>query len=397
MKVRYTVPSDASRISYVGNGSTTVFSVPFVFFDDTDLQVISVNDTTAVETTKVLTTDYTVSGGGGGAGSVTMLVAPATGTTLVIQREVPYTQEIDYQANDGFPADVNEEGLDRNTMQVQQVRRRARQSPKLPATYDPESGDITLPMPVAGKTLVANEDEDGWENADVFSGSEDLPVLIVGVADRDVLEYDLGSTSWKNRTLATVLGRMLTTQGDLLRRGVAGVERLAIGAANRFLKSNGTTESWGQVDLASADITGVLPRANGGFVAQPSFLAKVDGVTTIGALAKMPLSNAVINSGAYWNNSTQRFIPPAGIYSFRLNLSLAVSNSSGALYLYKNGVAVAEAAQGNSQTWIINLSISTLDHANGTDYYEAYWQSPGATATPTAAQAWFGAYGVSQD
>lgn len=265
MKVRYTVPSDASRISYVGNGSTQVFPIPFVFFDNTDLQVISVNDTTAVETTKVLTTDYTVSGGNGATGSVTMLTAPATGTTLVIQREVPYTQEIDYEPNDGFPAGVNEEGLDRATMQVQQVRRRARQSPKLPATYDPESGDITIPMPVAGKTLVANVAEDGWENADVFSAAT-FPSLIVGVSDRDVLEYDSASTAWKNVTLATVLGRLLTTQGDILRRGASTVERLAIGAANRVLRSNGTTESWAQVDLTS-DVTGTLPRANGGFAA----------------------------------------------------------------------------------------------------------------------------------
>lgn len=274
MKVRYTVPSDQSRVAYVGNGSTTVFAVPFVFFDDTDLQVISVNDTTAVETTKVITTDYTVSGGAGDTGSVTMLTAPATGTTLVIQREVPYTQEIDYQPNDGFPADVNEEGLDRLTMQVQQTRRRAQQSPKLPATYDPDSGDITLPMPVAGKTLVANEDEDGWDNADVFTGSPDLPVLISGVANRDVLEYDASGSSWRNVTLATLLGRMLTAQGDLLRRGVSGVERLAIGAANRVLRSNGTTESWSQVDLTT-DVTGVLPRANGGFT--PSNLSAALG------------------------------------------------------------------------------------------------------------------------
>jgi hypothetical protein len=264
MKVRYTVPSDASRVAYAGNGSTTVFAVPYVFFDDTDLEVISVNDTTAVETTKVLTTDYSVTGGAGSTGSVTMTTAPATGTTLVIQREIPYTQEIDYEQNDGFPAAVNEEGLDRNTMLAQQVRRRARQTPKLPATYDPESGDITIPMPVAGKTLVANTDEDGWENADLPTAGADLPTALVGLANYDILEYDSVSELWRNKTLLTILGRLLTTQGDLLRRGASGVERLAIGAANRLLKSNGTTESWAQVDLTT-DVTGVLPRANGGF------------------------------------------------------------------------------------------------------------------------------------
>lgn len=264
MKVRYTVPSDQSRVGYLTNGSTQLFAVPFVFFDDTDLQVILVDNTTAVETPLVLTTDFTVAGGGGSTGSVTAVAAYATGSTLVIQREIPYTQEIDYSPNDGFPAEVNEEGLDRNTMQVQQVRRRARQTPKLPATYDPESGDITFPLPVAGKTLVANAGATGWDNADIPTAGSTLPTALVGLANRDLLEYDSGSALWRNQTLIAVLGRLLTTQGDIIRRGVSGVERLAIGAANRLLKSNGTTESWAQADLTT-DVTGVLPRANGGF------------------------------------------------------------------------------------------------------------------------------------
>jgi hypothetical protein len=165
MKVRYTVPSSASRVDYLTNGSTTVFSVPFVFFDDTDLQVILVNNTSGSESTLALTTSYTVTGGDGAAGSITTTSTYASGYTLVIQREVPYTQEIDYEPNDGFPADVNEEGLDRATMQTQQALRRARQSPKLPTTYDPDSdGDITLPVPVNGKYLIGNAGGTGWLN-----------------------------------------------------------------------------------------------------------------------------------------------------------------------------------------------------------------------------------------
>ena len=41
-------------------------------------------------------------------------------------------------------------------------------------------------------------------------------------------------------------------------------DELILGAANRFLKSDGTDAAWGQVDLASGDVTGVLPSANGG-------------------------------------------------------------------------------------------------------------------------------------
>jgi len=278
MKVRYTVPSDQSRVGYSTNGSTQLFTIPFVFFDDTDIQVILVNNTTAVETPLVLTTDFTVSGGNGATGSISTVATYATGSILVIQRDIPYTQEIDYQSNDGFPAEVNEEGLDRGVMMAQQVLLRAKQSPKLPATYDPDTGDITFPLPVAGKTLVANAGATGWDNADIPTAGSTLPTALVSLANRDLLEYDSGSALWRNQTLITVLGRLLTTQGDILRRGASGVERLAIGAANRLLKSNGTTESWAQADLTT-DVTGVLPRANGGFTASNLSNALVADIT----------------------------------------------------------------------------------------------------------------------
>jgi hypothetical protein len=244
MKVRYTVPSDQSRVGYSTNGSTTVFSVPFVFFDNTDLEVILVNNTTAVETVLTLTTNYTVTGGAGTTGSLTTVSTYASGSTLVIQREIPYTQEIDYEPNDGFPADVNEEGLDRATMQVQQVRRRARQTPQLPATYDPESGDISFPLPVSGKVLAGNSDEDGWDNVDAFDSGTDLPILISTVQNLDLLEYNSSGSVWRNRTLAQVLGGLLTTAGDILRRGASAVERVAIGTTGQVFTVVSGQPAW---------------------------------------------------------------------------------------------------------------------------------------------------------
>lgn len=251
MKVRYTVPSDQSRVAYAGNGATTVFSVPYVFFDDTDLLVTLVTTATGVETPQVITTNYTVSGGNGANGNVTMLVAPPSGTTLVIEREIPYTQEIDYQQNDGFPAEDNEEGLDRNTMQAQQAVRRALQSPKLPATFDPDGDPISLPIPESGKLLSGKDDASGWENVEVADlALASIPTLISGLANRDLLEYDSAGAVWQNRTLATVLGRMLTTRGDDIRRGASGVERLALGTLQQLLFSDGTDKKWGSLSLA---------------------------------------------------------------------------------------------------------------------------------------------------
>jgi len=200
MKVRYTVPNETSRAAYVGNGSTTVFSVPFAFFDNTDLTVFLVNTTTDARTAQALTTNYTVAGGDGTTGTLTMLVAPATGYNLVIERDIPFTQNIDYQQNDGFPAEVNEEGLDRTTMLAQQAYRRAQQSPKMVDTYDPDaSAALTVPLPVDGNVLVGKADASGWENATLADlDVAEIPVVLGTQNDGDLLEYDASAAAWRN-------------------------------------------------------------------------------------------------------------------------------------------------------------------------------------------------------
>jgi hypothetical protein len=138
-----TVSSDLNRISYTGNGTTTVFPVNYYFLEDSHLQVVLIT-AAGVETIQTLTTNYTVTGAGNEAGgSVTMLVAPPVGTTLVIQREVPATQETDYLANDPFPAESHERALDKLTMLVQQNERNIGRSIKIPNT---ETNNTVLPI-----------------------------------------------------------------------------------------------------------------------------------------------------------------------------------------------------------------------------------------------------------
>ena len=115
-----TVSSSTNRVSYAGNGSTTVFPYTYKIFDEDDLTVI-VRAANGTETVKTITSDYTVSGvGSAGGGNVTMLTAPATGETLVILREQDLVQELDIVPNDPFPADSLEAALDKLTFMVQQ-------------------------------------------------------------------------------------------------------------------------------------------------------------------------------------------------------------------------------------------------------------------------------------
>lgn len=115
-----TVSTSTSRIEYTGNSSTTVFAYPFRILDDDHIKVILVSSAGA-ETVQTKTTHYTVSGvGDSGGGNIIMVTAPATGTSLVLQRDMPFTQQTDYQSGDPFPAQTHEDALDQRVMETQQ-------------------------------------------------------------------------------------------------------------------------------------------------------------------------------------------------------------------------------------------------------------------------------------
>ena len=141
-----TVSSTTVKNSYSGNGSTTQFAYGFKIFADSDLIVI-IRSAAGTETVKTLTTHYTVAGAGDASGgSITFTTGntPASGETVVIIREVPQTQAIDYIANDPFPAESHEEGLDRATMTTQQVQEELDRSIKLSRTNTMTSTEFTV-------------------------------------------------------------------------------------------------------------------------------------------------------------------------------------------------------------------------------------------------------------
>jgi len=141
-----TVSTTIIKSSHNGNGSTTTFAYNFKIFADTDLVVI-IRSAAGTETTKTLTTHYTVAGAGDASGgSITFTTGntPASGETVVIRRNVPQTQAIDYIANDPFPAETNEEGLDRTTMIAQQVSEATDRSIKLSRTNTMTSTEFTV-------------------------------------------------------------------------------------------------------------------------------------------------------------------------------------------------------------------------------------------------------------
>lgn len=136
-----TISSTTSRWAYTGDGVTTAFAYTNRIFAASDLKVYLAGVFQAA--------GYSLSGvDAATGGSVTFAAAPAAGVSVVLARQVPATQETDYQPNDPFPAETHERALDRLTVLVQQLETRAARALAL-AEADPAAMLPALPVAAA--------------------------------------------------------------------------------------------------------------------------------------------------------------------------------------------------------------------------------------------------------
>ncbi len=246
-----TVSSTSNRKTFTGDGVTAAFGTsPVVFFDEGDLTIYTVVTATGVATQKTITTHYTVSGGAGSTGTVTMLTAPAVGETLVIVRELDLVQEVDFVNNEATDAEVAEDALDKLTMMAQQLSARLDRSFVLPDS-DVSGASTEVPTPSASKLI-------GWDSAGTALtnyAAASIADTIVPTAFMETLLDDANAAA--ARATLDAQQDVFTTRGDLVRAGASGVaERVALGANNKILKSDGTDVVWGDDVAASETVAG---------------------------------------------------------------------------------------------------------------------------------------------
>tara|TARA_R110001606_G_scaffold19827_1_gene72326 strand:+ start:1117 stop:3303 length:2187 start_codon:yes stop_codon:yes gene_type:complete len=148
------IQNNDPRISYsVASGVTQgSFTIPFDFYSDSDVNVY-VDDVL-----KVITADYTVSGGSGSTGTLTMSVtgASGTGSTVVILRNIPLDRTTNFPLSGPFNISSLNTELDRFVAITADQRDNQNQSITVP---DAESYNMVLPKAAdrAGKLVIFDE------------------------------------------------------------------------------------------------------------------------------------------------------------------------------------------------------------------------------------------------
>jgi len=166
--------SSESRLAgpAAGDDAQVDFTFAFKVVATTDVVVIH-TDSSNVETTKAITTDYSVvlnaDQDANPGGTVTMVVAPVTGAKLTLTSDLPETQSVVLPTAGNFSAKILEAALDRLTMLHQEVLDLAKRSlhlpisetavaTVLPAIADRKSKALVFDangLPIAGSTVNA--------------------------------------------------------------------------------------------------------------------------------------------------------------------------------------------------------------------------------------------------
>lgn len=252
-----TVNSTTNRVSYTGNGTTNPLSISFPFQAQADLLVIETVIATGAESTKVLDTDYTITGTTDAngfypnGGSVVPAAAIASTSRWTIIRDPELTQLVEHVDNDPVPAASLDNPVDKLTMIAQRLSDRVDRAITF-SDGDVASANGALPSMIdkAGKVLAVNDDEDGFTFDDpLVDQAEEAAAAAVAAA-----------ASVSDLWFRPVLDRVKTpptspSSGDrylVHRQGTTGV---FIGKENQVAEYNGSSWVYTGAPLAGQTIS----------------------------------------------------------------------------------------------------------------------------------------------
>ncbi|MBX9697877.1 MAG: hypothetical protein K2X74_00515 [Acetobacteraceae bacterium] len=133
-----------TALTYTADGVSTVFAVPFPFFDAVELLVVEFGGAgLATETVLTLNGQYTVTGGNNAPGSVVFINPPTINHRIHIARDTRRIQPTACPSNGPFPSASHERGMDRLAAGAQDTDREAGRAIK--ERRDEPTTGLTLP------------------------------------------------------------------------------------------------------------------------------------------------------------------------------------------------------------------------------------------------------------
>lgn len=236
-------------IVHTGNGSSDTKAISFVYYAKSHVRVRQRTAADTALTTLTEGVDYSLTAAGDeNGGTLTFTTAPATGYKTYIDLDIPNDQNTRYRDGDARLAATQNQELDKIVQRLAFIEEQLARAFKLPiADTGSDMEGVQEKATLLGKVAVF----------DATSGK------LTGVDAEDALN---GASA-------------LTTRGDMLYRNATVPARLAVGANNSFLVSDGTDPVWESASDARTSLGNAI-KALGGLTPAANKIGYFDGSDT---------------------------------------------------------------------------------------------------------------------
>ena len=306
--------------SYSGNGSTTAFAYTFPINTTSEITVIerSATGTETVKSEGTGSTNYGIADSGASGGTITMVTAPASGTTLLIRRNTDFTQETDYVANDPFPAETHEDALDKLQMQNQELEEELNRSIKLSRTNSMTSTEFTTSATDRASKILAFDSSGELsvtQELGTFKGT-DATTTTAAYVQRDIIKST--TTAQLNNVYIcvadAVVGDSLTDTDHfaLLVDAVSAATSATTATTKATAAASSATAAASSASTASTQASNASSSATAAASSATSAAASYDSFDDryLGAKSSAPStdndSQTLVSGALYWNSSSNQ-------------------------------------------------------------------------------------------
>ena len=324
------------------------FTVSFEFFDDADLNVY-INGTL-----KTLTTHYTVTGGNGSTGTISLLTAGTSVTDkVVITRDIALGRTTDFPTSGPFDVTSLNLELDRFTAIAADLNDEIDRSVRL-ADFDP---DVSLVLPVKdsrkGTVLAFNETTGAVENGPTIATTQtvaDISADIETVANNVTIIQNITDNLSAVQNAATNAATAITKAGE------AATSATASASSATAAQTAQTAAETAETNAETAETNAETAETN----AASSATAAASSATTASGHA----STATTKAGEAATSATNAATSATNSATSATNSSTSETNASNSATAAASSASAASTSETNAATSETNALSSKTAAAN---------------------------------
>jgi hypothetical protein len=343
------ISDNSPRISYTATAGQTVFTVPFEFFDNSDLNVF-VNDVL-----KTITTNYTVTGGDGSTGTVTLVTGATVGDVIVITRDVTLERVTDFPTSGPFQvASLNVE-LDKLVAMVADLQDLANRGLRL------SDSDVTERL-----TLAATNERKGTVLAfNATTGAVEVGPTIADTNTVAQIKADIATVAGISANVTTVAGisANVTT--------VAGVSSDVTTVAGQTTNMQNITDNLTDIQNAATNATNAATSASNAASSETAAASSASSAATSETNSATSATNASNSASSASSSASTATTKASEAATSATNAATSETNAGASATAAASSASSASTSASNAATSATNASSSASSASSAQTAAEA--------------------------